>query len=320
MRVFVKTSEKKQDDSARSTRVYKKDHFIGILLERNGHGVMAIIFAFLFAIHFYILEPSNFTSFSETLRYFISALAALLAVVVSFNTLALRNQLNNMPTNMESLNRQLDKIANLIQPLREEGGGVGGKQLDNNHPALYYTHAIKSMLKATKRQAEIAVNTVQNEVDYSRQVYLDFANKIQSKLTMHDKYHSPFFLVSISTTNFVEWMKFYSHIHDDEQKEELFETAKRLHILRNIGVRIFIRNALTKLSYEMLAFTIPIIAFASIISAISNYELYNALHLRMLFAASMSTVILPFVLFFIRIMPVLQLIQGSSSIPFAQEE
>lgn len=70
----------------------------------------------------------------------------------------------------------------------------------------------------------------------------------------------------------------------------------------------------------MLAFAIPIIAFASIISAISNYELYNALHLRMLFAASMSTVILPFVLFFIRIMPVLQLIQGSSSIPFAQEE
>ncbi len=51
----------------------------------------------LFVLYFYIVSPSNFGSFSDTLRYYISALGTLLAVVVSFNTLALQNQLKNIP-------------------------------------------------------------------------------------------------------------------------------------------------------------------------------------------------------------------------------
>lgn len=71
----------------------------------------------LFFIYYYILSPSNFSSFSDTLRYFISALGTLLAVVVSFNTLALQNQLKNMTTGMDSLNKQLDNLEDILSPV-----------------------------------------------------------------------------------------------------------------------------------------------------------------------------------------------------------
>ena len=93
------------------------DSIINIILGRRGYGFIAALLAILFGIFFYILGPSNFDSFSDTLRYFISGLSTLLAVVVSFNTLALRNQLNNMPNSIEALDRQLDKISNLLQPV-----------------------------------------------------------------------------------------------------------------------------------------------------------------------------------------------------------
>jgi hypothetical protein len=58
---------------------------IQVLLGRRAYGLVAFIVASLFIVYYYILEPSNFASFSDTLRYFISALSTLLAVVVSFN-------------------------------------------------------------------------------------------------------------------------------------------------------------------------------------------------------------------------------------------
>jgi len=288
---------------------------------------MALSMAILFAIHYYILEPTNFSSFSDTLRYFISALATVLAVVVSFNTMALRNQLNNMPINMGRLNSQLDKIANLLQPAlgrNSDAAGPSGHDDRGGKPALYYTDALEALMNDTREKTDsLAQNgqkTKSNDDNNDQNVYKKFIGHIDCKLEMYRKHKSAFFLVSISTTAFVQHLRFAPHFNKSNQTEDLFETAKRLHVMRNIATRIFIRNSLTKLSLEMLAFTIPIIAFAAIISAISNYGSYNTVFLRVLFAASMSTVLLPFILFFIRTMPVLQLIAGSSSIPFAREK
>lgn len=66
--------------------------FFNTLATNKRYILIVIIEVALFFLYYYIVSPSNFSSFSDTLRYFISALGTLLAVVVSFNTLALQNQ------------------------------------------------------------------------------------------------------------------------------------------------------------------------------------------------------------------------------------
>ena len=216
-----------------------------IILGRRGYGFIAAILVVLFIIFFFILTPGNFSSFSNTLRYFISGLATLLAVVVSFNTLALRNQLNNMPTSMEALDGQLDKISKLLQPVIKQREKNEEQQSSSSSykksATLYYTDAMTSMLQESRRYAE-----------------------------------------SIVKKNY-----------DNSRKQEL--------------------------SIEMLISTIPIITFTAIISSISNYEQYNPLLLRLLFAASSSIVVMPFLQLFVRTMPVLSVIHSSSSIPFIRK-
>ncbi|MDQ3852476.1 MAG: hypothetical protein M3299_06550 [Thermoproteota archaeon] len=309
------------------------ESFIRIILGRRSYGLIATILVVLFAIDYYILAPSNFSSFSATLRYFVSALATLLAVVVSFNTLVLRNQLSNMPNSMEALNRQLDKISELLQPvirqIKENGEGLESNDTYDKSATLYYTDAMKSMLIESKRQAESIVRNNDgisngqlnhNDGKSLRSICRDFIKEIDYRLSLYDKHKSPYYLVVVSTTYFVQKMKFNQGTYTNEETKELFETSKRLHVIRNISARIYIRNSLTKLSFEMLISTIPIITFAAIISAISNYDQYNAVFLRLLFATSMSIVVMPFILLFVRTMPVLTLIHNSSSIPFAQKK
>ena len=309
------------------------DSTFRIILGRRGYGFIAALLVVLFTIFFFILTPGNFSSFSNTLRYFISGLATLLAVVVSFNTLALRNQLNNMPTSMEALDRQLDKISNLLQPVIKQREKNEEQQSSSSSykksATLYYTDAMTSMLQESRRYAE---SIVKKNYDDSRKQELsnqqeknfkdictDFLNAIEKRLSLYEKYKSPYYLVTIATTGFVERMRFNEVTYSNEQTKQLFDILKKLHIIRNISVRIFIRNSLTELSIEMLISTIPIITFTAIISSISNYEQYDPLLLRLLFAASSSVVVMPFLQLFVRTMPVLAVIHGSSSIPFTRK-
>lgn len=310
------------------------DSTFRIILGRRGYGFIAALLTVLFTIFFYILTPGNFSSFSDTLRYFISGIATLLAVVVSFNTLALRNQLNNMPTSIEALDRQLDKISNLLQPVINQREKFEEQESSAPHkkksPTLYYTDAMTNMLQESRRYAESIVKknydsnrkqelSNQQEKNF-KDICTDFIDAIEKRISQYEKYKSPFYLVIIATTGFVERMRFNEVTYSDEQTKQLFDISKKLHIIRNISVRIFIRNSLTELSIEMLVSTIPIITFTAIISSISNYEQYNPVLLRLLFAASSSIVVMPFLQLFVRTMPVLAVIQGSSSIPFTQKE
>jgi hypothetical protein len=309
------------------------DSTVKIILGRRGYAFIAAFLAVLFAIFFYVLATSNFDSFSDTLRYFISGLATLLAVVVSFNTLALRNQLNNMPTSIEALDGQLDKISNLLQQVikqREKDEEQESPTSYKKSATLYYTDAMTSMLQESRRYAE---SIVKKNYDDSRKqelsnqqeknfkdICIDFLKEIEKTLSSYEKYKSPYYLVIIGTTGFVERMRFNEVTYSNEQMKQLFNISKKLHIIRNISVRIFIRNSLTELSTEMLISTIPIITFTAIISSISNYEQYNPLLLRLLFAASSSIVVMPFLQLFVRTMPVLAVIHSSSSIPFIRKE
>lgn len=124
----------------------------------------------LFIVYYYIVSPSNFNSFSTTLRYYISALGTLLEVVVSFNTMAIQNQLKNMPTGIKSMNTQLDNIQNLLEPIfkkrkREVGNEAAMENSTNKKDdkdrnnafedaSLYYSSAMKSITILVKDKAK----------------------------------------------------------------------------------------------------------------------------------------------------------------------
>lgn len=59
--------------------------FFNTLATNKRYILIVIIEITLFFLYYYIVSPSNFSSFSDTLRYFISALGTLLAVVVPSN-------------------------------------------------------------------------------------------------------------------------------------------------------------------------------------------------------------------------------------------
>ena len=115
-------------------------------------------------------------------------------------------------------------------------------------------------------------------------------------------------------------MRFSSGTYANEKTLKLYETIKHLHVLRSICHRIYIRDTVATLSYELLVSTIPIIAFIAAVSSISNYEQYNILLLRILFAISLSTAALPFILLLVRNLPILHLVKSSSTIPFARKK
>jgi hypothetical protein len=135
------------------------------------------------------------------------------------------------------------------------------------------------MLLETKRHAESIVKnydsidkeSLDQKAKSFRNICIDFIDHIKRSLSLYDKYKSPYYLTVISTTNFIQRMKFDQGTHINGQTKE-FEISKRLHIIRNLSVRIYIRNSLTNLSFEMLVSTIPIITYAALIAAISNYE------------------------------------------------
>jgi hypothetical protein len=296
-------------------KVTKKDRTIEILLGRNRYAFMALVSGFVFAIFYIILEPSNFGSLSATLRSFLSPLSTLLSIVVSFNTIALRSELGSMRTRRKHINEDLGKVRTMLEPALKMDHT---RQPDSNHnPTLYYSDALEAMLKATKKQVETVIKDIQqsgSEHHLSLQVYKEIVNQINSKLETYMRHKNPFFLISIDTDAFVGEMKFASEYDNNKQTErekELFDTVMRLDVIRNIGVEIFIRNSLSKLSYEMLIIAIPTIIFTGIISTFSDGS--NTLYLRLWLATGMAAVALPFLLLFVRTMPILQLMTGSSS-------
>jgi hypothetical protein len=105
--------------------------------------------------------------------------------------------------------------------------------------------------------------------------------------------------------------------NNDDNSKNFYNLIKNLHVLRNISSKIYLRNLLSNLTYELLVATIPIIAFIGVISSISNYENYNIVLLRIFFSISISIAIMPFIILFIRTIPIVNLIKDLSDIPFS---
>jgi hypothetical protein len=325
--------------------------FINYFITKNRFILLAIIEVFLFIAYFYIVSPSNFGSFSDTLRYYISALGTLLAVVVSFNTLALQNQMKNLPKDLSQVQDQIDNLNDLLKPIQSvkksnsRPPSVNSENMPQNsektedinlndgeeketlsHATENLTDAVRGMIiivrHLSKQAIEDKINVKEGKHDSMLStVYDDIIIECNSRLSLYKKTRHIFSLIAISTTGFIQRLNFNMNSDkedNDTKAEAVYDSLKRLHVLKSIGYSIFIRNMLADLSKELLISSIPVITFIGLIASISNYENYDILMLRVLFAISITIASIPFILLFIRTMPILYLIKASSTIPFSR--
>lgn len=323
--------------------------FIDYFITRKRFILLGVIEMVLFFLYFYIVSPSNFGSFSDTLRYYISALGTLLAVVVSFNTLALQNQMKNLPDKTSQVQEQIDNLEDLIKPIpgiKESNSAhpentfdvynygdmdTGAKLNDEEKAILFHakenlTDAVRGMIiivrilsmHAFENEKKIYISVHNSN---SPDIYNDIYTECSSRLSLYKRTQHVFSLITLSTTEFIQKLKFTSNDteENDHNKKALFESLKRLHVLKSIGYSIFVRNTLADLSKELLISAIPVITFIGLIASISNYENYPITLLRFLFAISIAITSIPFILLFIRTMPILHLIKTSSTIPFSRQ-
>jgi hypothetical protein len=196
--------------------------FFNLLVTRKKYLLLLLIEIIYFSISYYIVSPSNFNSFSDTLRYYISALGTLLAVVVSFNTVALQNQLKNLPTNIKLLDSQLNRVETMIKPilsLQKENGVINKykKQQNSDKNSLfdsvtrYYTDTLKNMIIIVNESAKIIANKKkENEkVKYFQDICKDVSNECENRLKEFRKSGTPFHLIKIDTTRFVVRLSYF---------------------------------------------------------------------------------------------------------------
>ena len=320
--------------------------FVNYFITKKRFILLAIMEVILFVLYFYIVSPSNFGSFSDTLRYYISALGTLLAVVVSFNTLALQNQLKNMPKDLSQVQDQIDNLDDLLMPLlslkeTNSSASKGTDKTDQNTDTIEESKLDDDEKKVVFRATENVTDAVRGMIIIVRVLSKEaFENKIMKEekeqdsefvnicnslfaecnscLSLYKKTRHIFSLILISTTEFIQRLHFSIDADKEESAKAVYESLKRLHVLKSIGYSIFIRNTLASLSKELLISSIPVITFIGLIASISNYENYDILMIRILFTLSISIVAIPFILLFIRTMPILYLIKKSSTIPFSR--
>lgn len=301
--------------------------FFTLLVTRKKYILLLIIEILYFSVSYYIVSPSNFGSFSDTLRYYISALGTLLAVVVSFNTVALQNQLKNLPTNIKLLDSQLNRVETMIKPilLQNKENEDWNNNLNNDKRSFfdnvtrYYSDALKNMVIIVNDSANVIINKKEegNTIKKFQNVCKDICYECDSQLKKFNKTGSPFDLIKIDTTRFLVRLTLTLDPNNDDNSKNFYNLIKNLHVLRNISSKIYLRNLLSNLTYELLVATIPIIAFIGVISSISNYENYNIILLRIFFSISISIAIMPFIILFIRTIPIVNLIKDLSDIPFS---
>ncbi len=301
--------------------------FFTLLVTRKKYILLLIIEILYFSVSYYIVSPSNFGSFSDTLRYYISALGTLLAVVVSFNTVALQNQLKNLPTNIKLLDSQLNRVETMIKPilLQNKENEDWNNNLNNDKRSFfdnvtrYYSDALKNMVIIVNDSANVIINKKEegNTIKKFQNVCKDICYECDSQLKKFNKTGSPFDLIKIDTTRFLVRLTLTLDPNNDDNSKNFYNLIKNLHVLRNISSKIYLRNLLSNLTYELLVATIPIIAFIGVISSISNYENYNIVLLRIFFSISISIAIMQFIILFIRTIPIVNLIKDLSDIPFS---
>jgi hypothetical protein len=243
--------------------------FINYFITKKRFILLAIIEVFLFVAYFYIVSPSNFGSFSDTLRYYISALGTLLAVVVSFNTLALQNQMKNLPKDLSQVQDQIDNLNDLLRPIQsvkesnsrssintdktsQNSDKIKNIKLNDNEEKEILSRATENLTDAVRGMVIIVRLLSKQAIEDKRKVkegehdtmlsdtYDGIINECNSRLTLYKKTRHIFSLIIISTTGFIQRLNFSmnSDNEDNTKSEAVNESLKRLHVLKSIGYSI----------------------------------------------------------------------------------
>lgn len=243
-----------------------------------------------------------------------------------------------MPTSINKIDNQLDNLQSILEPvlikryeiikgkaerkedfLKDESGKKELDEMTFENAPLYFTDALKGIVIIVMDKAKYFLEN--NELiieDELKNIYKNIYQECITKLELYNKTNSIYVLLKLSTTEYIQKLRFNNYT-DTLKSKEFYETFQRLHLLKSFSFRIYVRNMLTDLSHEMLASAIPIITFIGFIASISSYNDYNLFLLRILFAISISIASIPFLLLFIRILPILYLIKDASTIPFTQK-
>jgi hypothetical protein len=277
-------------------------------------------------------------------------LGVLLAIVVSINTFTLQIKLSDMSMNRQSLENQLDKINSSIelllttdinnnniqhQPNKNKNNIVDNSQKEQQFMVLFnIIHTYSDVLFTTINNIKSLViqikynnnnNTLEaksssklkEEID---NIYKEIIEELDYRLNIYKKYKTPYNLVRINTADSILKLNLITKKIDNSEIIHIYNIIKHLHVIRNIGSSIFIRNSLNNLSFELLVVTIPIIVFIGAIVSISDYNNHNTFLLRILFTISISIAIIPFIVLFIKTIPILYLLKEVSTIPYGSKD
>ena len=327
-----------------------REYFLNVFVTQRRYAFLGFIGIILFLIYYNIVTPSNFNSFSETLKSYMTMLGVLLAIVVSINTFTLQIKLSDMSMNRQSLENQLDKINSSIelllttdinnnniqhQPNKNKNNIVDNSQKEQQFMVLFnIIHTYSDVLFTTINNIKSLViqikynnnnNTLEaksssklkEEID---NIYKEIIEELDYRLNIYKKYKTPYNLVRINTADSILKLNLITKKIDNSEIIHIYNIIKHLHVIRNIGSSIFIRNSLNNLSFELLVVTIPIIVFIGAIVSISDYNNHNTFLLRILFTISISIAIIPFIVLFIKTIPILYLLKEVSTIPYGSKD
>ena len=322
-----------------------RDYFLNVFVTKKRYAFIGIIGIILFLIYYNIVTPSNYSSISSTLNSYMAMLGTLLAIVISINTFTLQNKLSDMSMTRKTLENQLDKMHTSLELLSlNEINNNNQKQLDQNKNKNNFDHDSKKeqhfteLLKILPIYSDVLFKAISNinslviqinnnknnnlEIKSAKlkaeiaKICKDIIEECNYRLNLYQKYKTPYTLIRIDTADYIVELNLIVKEIDNSELMNLYNVLKTLHVVRNIGSNIFLRNSLNNLSIELLAFTIPIIVFIGAIVSISDYNNHNTFFLRILITTSISIAIIPFIILFIKTIPILYLLKDVSTIPF----
>ncbi len=106
---------------------------------------------------------------------------------------------------------------------------------------------MKSIMIVVKDKAESYLNRdklskKEEEEGKFKCICANVFEECSSKLSSYNKTKSVYNLLTISTTKYIQKMKFNDYA-DNEKTKEFYQTFQTLHLLKNICYRIYIRNS-----------------------------------------------------------------------------
>jgi hypothetical protein len=244
-----------------------------------------------------------------------------------------------MSTSIEIFDKQQNKMENLLKPLLTADIEDDDNDLSMFRNAIMdITYAMKNMIIVANYKAKkvLKVDIINSNTSIClnkdiETLCKDFIQKSQYTLSLYSKYGSLYSLFTISTITFVHrFPKFNVTDNKDfnnndnninnEELRDFYNTVKHLDVLKNICIKVYVRDTLTSLAIEMLVFTIPIIIFDAILSSNSVVSFHSELSSnssKILYAIGISVIIFPFGLLLVRSVPILYLMRSSSALPFS---